>query len=216
MERPQLSDEAADHVRELIMSGRLRPGSHIRQDEVASDLGISATPVREGLLALRGQGFVTLKPRRGFVVAPLDAADIRDLFTAQALLAGELVARAIKRMDDDQVNALETLQSTLEGAAERSDAEEVERLNHQFHRALNLGAQSPKLVWMLATSARFAPRRFFSSIPGWVQASVEDHQTILSALRNDDAETGRQAMQEHILKAGELLAENFTHAEANA
>ena len=198
------------------MSGRLRPGSHIRQDEVASDLGISATPVREGLLALRGQGFVTLKPRRGFVVAPLDAADIRDLFTAQALLAGELVARAIKRMDDDQVNALETLQSTLEGAAERSDAEEVERLNHQFHRALNLGAQSPKLVWMLATSARFAPRRFFSSIPGWVQASVEDHQTILSALRNDDAETGRQAMQEHILKAGELLAENFTHAEANA
>lgn len=207
--RRQLSDEAADHVRELIMSGQLLPGSHIRQDQVAADLGISATPVREGLLALRGQGFVILKPRRGFVVAPLSATDIRDLFEAQALLAGEIVARAVDQATPDVIEEAERLQGLLADAAQANDTEEVERLNHQFHRALNLASDSPKLVWMLATSARFAPRRFFSSIAGWVDASVADHEEVLAALHDHDPEAGRRAMEEHIRKAGVLLAEHF-------
>jgi DNA-binding GntR family transcriptional regulator len=90
--RLQLSDEVASYVRELIVSGQLRSGQFIRQEQIAEELELSATPVREGLLTLKGEGFVQLKPRRGFVVAPLSAADVRDLFTAQELLAGELVA----------------------------------------------------------------------------------------------------------------------------
>jgi DNA-binding GntR family transcriptional regulator len=92
--RQQLSTEVANYVRELIMSGKLRSGDFIRQDHLADQLKLSATPVREGLLSLRGEGFVELLPRRGFMVSPLSAADVRDLFTAQALLAGELVSRA--------------------------------------------------------------------------------------------------------------------------
>ena len=69
--RGQLSDEVAGYVRELIMSGNLRPGEFIRQERIADELQLSATPVREGLLLLRGEGFLELKPRRGFVVAPL-------------------------------------------------------------------------------------------------------------------------------------------------
>src|ERR1700728_2398733 len=101
--RRQLSDEVASYVRELIMSGHLQPGDFIRQERIADELELSATPVREGLLCLKGEGFVQLKPRRGFVVAPLSAADIRDLFTAQALLAGELVGRAAVRMGTDSL-----------------------------------------------------------------------------------------------------------------
>src|ERR1700730_12986054 len=104
--RQQLSAEVASHVRELIMSGRLRPGEFIRQEQIAEELELSATPVREGLLTLKGEGFVQLKPRRGFVVAPLSAADVRDLFTAQELLAGELVYRAAGRIDDDGLREL--------------------------------------------------------------------------------------------------------------
>src|SRR6201997_233606 len=96
--RRQLSDEVASYVRELIMSGRLRSGEFIRQERIAEELQLSATPVREGLLSLKGEGFVELKPRRGFVVAPLSASDVRDLFTAQALLAGELVSRATAKL----------------------------------------------------------------------------------------------------------------------
>jgi len=77
--------------------------------------------VREGLLFLKGEGFVELKPRRGFVVAPLSASDVSDLFTAQALLAGELVSRATARMTPDDLRELDKVHRELRKAAAVGD-----------------------------------------------------------------------------------------------
>lgn len=207
--RPQLSDEAAAYVRELIMSGQLRSGDFIRQDALADELGMSATPVREGLLSLRGEGFVLLEPRRGFVVSELLPDDIRDLFAAQALLAGELAARAAQNVDEATLAQLADLQEQLKKAARRGAAEEVEELNHHFHRRLNLCAAAPKISWMLSVSVRYTPRRFFSDIPGWQRASVQDHAAILEALRAGDRERARATMVEHTRHAGDLLATHY-------
>src|ERR1700760_3701412 len=111
--RQQLSDEVASYVRELIMSGNLRTGDFIRQEHIADELGLSATPVREGLLTLKGEGFVELKPRRGFVVAPLSAANTRALFTPQAILAGELASRAVSRIEPAGLRELEEIHEAL-------------------------------------------------------------------------------------------------------
>ncbi len=211
--RRQLSDEVASHVRELIMSGRLRAGEFIRQERIAEELDLSATPVREGLLALRGEGFVILKPRRGFVVAPLAATDVRDLFTAQALLAGELVVRACERIDDEGLRELRNTHSLLCEAAAVGDGDLVEKLNHSFHRAINRTAQAPRLAWMLSIATRFAPRRFFASIPGWSEASARDHAAILAALAARDSEAARGAMRRHIENAGDLLARHFASSQ---
>ncbi|HVV08143.1 GntR family transcriptional regulator [Amycolatopsis sp.] len=214
--RGQLSEEVADHVRELIISGRLRAGEYIRQERIADELGLSATPVREGLLALKGEGFVALKPRRGFVVSPLSAADVVDLFAAQALLAGELVARAATRMGEADLDRLTALHAELREAAAVRDGDLVERLNHEFHRFINLAAEAPRLAWMLSITARFAPRRFFASIPGWPRASAQDHATILAALAEGDSEAAREAMIRHIDNAGALLAVHFDSAQLAA
>src|SRR6201996_5420297 len=154
--RRQLSDEVATYVRELIMSGNLRSGDFIRQERIAEELQLSHTPAREGLLSLRGEGFLELKPRRGFVVAPLSAADVRDLFTAQALLAGELVSRATLQMDPDALRQLTEVHEALRRAAAAGDGDLVERLNHDFHRRINRAAGSPRLAWMLSISTRLA------------------------------------------------------------
>jgi len=119
--RRQLGDEVAGYVRDLIMSGQLRSGDFIRQERIADELGLSATPVREGLLSLRGEGFVQLVPRRGFVVAPLSASDVRDLFTAQALIAGELVSRAAARMDAAELREITGIHHALRKAATAGD-----------------------------------------------------------------------------------------------
>ncbi|WP_242424773.1 GntR family transcriptional regulator, partial [Frankia sp. EI5c] len=87
---PQLADEVAAHLRDLIMSGHIWPGEYIRLDEVARELGVSVTPVREALVRLRSEDMVELEPRRGYVVAPLSQQDIRDLFSLQGDIAGEL------------------------------------------------------------------------------------------------------------------------------
>jgi DNA-binding GntR family transcriptional regulator len=214
--RRQLGDEVASYVRELIMSGHLQSGDFIRQERIAEELGLSATPVREGLLSLKGEGFVQLKPRRGFVVAPLSASDVRDLFTAQALLAGELVARAAARMEPVDLRELTDLHKALRKAAAAGDGDQVESLNHDFHRRINLVADAPRLAWMLSISTKFAPRRFFATIPGWSKASAQDHAAIIKAITERDVDMARAAMMRHMENAGELLAANFESARAIA
>ncbi|WP_431816081.1 GntR family transcriptional regulator [Gordonia jacobaea] len=204
--RPRLSDEAAEHVRELIVSGQLEPGQFIRPETMAAELDISATPMREGLLTLQSEGLLRVEPRRGFMVSPLSANDIEDVFVGQSLLAGELAARATSRMSDDELDALEKIQADLEHAADTADYDEVERLNHVFHRSIYSAAGSPKLSWMIKGSLNYAPRRFFASVDGWPQASAADHRAIIAGLRARDGEAARAAMVDHIRNAGHLLA----------
>lgn len=198
------------------MSGELRPGQFIRPDTVAEALAMSTTPVREALLSLRGEGFVLLEPRRGFVVAPLSAGDIRDLFHAQALLAGELAARACTRITADDLDRLDQTQSELAQAAARAATNEVESLNHAFHRQVNKAARSPKLAWALSAQTRYVPRRFYATIAGWPAASQQDHSAVLAALRAGEPERARAAMHEHFVHAGSLLAEHLEQVRAAA
>jgi DNA-binding GntR family transcriptional regulator len=205
--RLQLNDEAAAYVRELIMTGQLRPGDFVRLDEVARDLAVSTTPVREGMLVLRGEGFLRLEPRRGFVVAPLSTKDVRDIFTGQATLAGELAARAATLMTDAEHRSLAELQEALEGAAGAGEIGRLEALNHAFHRLINRAADAPKVAWLLSVGARYVPRRFYATITGWPDASARDHAAIIAALAARDAEAARDSMANHVRHAGELLAQ---------
>jgi DNA-binding GntR family transcriptional regulator len=204
--RSALSKEVADTIRSLIMSGELRQGEFIRLDRVAEELSVSVTPVREGLLMLQGEGFVTLEPRRGFVVAPLSAADVADIFYVQASLAGELAARAKRNLDHEQLNVLNRLQASLQAAIALGHIEdEAVTANHEFHRTINLLAESPKLAWFLALAVRCVPTRFFATIEGWGRASIDDHARILKAFEEGDAEAARRTMAEHYRHAGDLL-----------
>ena len=210
--RRQLSDEVANHVREQIISGQLQPGEFVRQERVAEELELSATPVREGLLSLKGEGFLELRPRRGFVVASLSPQDIRDLFTAQELLAGELVFRAAGRLGDDDLRELRRVLDDTRKAVAGEDAAAISYLCHDFHRKINLAAGAPRLAWMLSISTKFAPRRFFATSAKWQRATVRDHAAILRALKDHDGEAARAAMIRHMENAGDVLSAHFEAA----
>src|SRR5688500_14639720 len=137
VERPQLSDEVVAHLRDRIMSGGLRPGERIRLEEVAEQLGVSITPVREALLTLRGYDMVELQPRRGYVVAPLSRQDIVDVFQLQAHIAGDLAARVAQRATDADLTELTAAHRAIQRAAQgrRIAVTELERLEFDFHRA---------------------------------------------------------------------------------
>lgn len=164
--RPQLAEEAADYLRAMIIYGHLRSGEFIRLDAVAREFGSSVTPIREALLTLRLEGFVELEPRRGFVVSPFSADDIKDVFGLQAHIAGELAARAATRMTAPTLALLETIQDGLEALHDESQASEADELNTQFHRAVNLAAGSPKLASFLRTAVRYVPTHFYNNVVG--------------------------------------------------
>jgi DNA-binding GntR family transcriptional regulator len=207
--QPQLSDIASTYVRQLIMSGELLPGASVRPELIGESLGISTTPAREALQALRVEGFLQLVPRRGFQVAPLTGKDIRDLFAVQALISGELATRAAKKATNSDIDELEALHLELIAAAKRNDLEELEAKNHQFHRHINRLADSRKLLWALGMMTRYVPRRFYADIPGWPQSTVDDHSKILEAIRSRDPVKIGGAVQAHLEHAGELLASHF-------
>jgi DNA-binding GntR family transcriptional regulator len=207
--RLQLSEEAAAFIRESIMSGQMRSGEYVRIYRVAEELGLSATPVREALHLLRAEGFVGLDPNKGFRVASVSGDDVSDIFQVFAFVAGELCARAARRLSDEEIGELEAIQEQLVRASQTEDWEEVEALNNNFHRVLNAEAAAPKLFNLMRLMSHYIPRRFYATIPGWPEASIEDHEAIMDALRRRDTKAARKAMAEHITHAGALLAANL-------
>lgn len=207
--RQQLPAETAAYVRELIISGAVKPGEFLRIEPIAEAMGVSNTPVREGLLSLSSQGFVRLVPRRGFMVAPFSEQDVRDLFWAQAQLGGELAARAAKKISPESLKKLEDLTARYTTAVENRDEEAVAHLGHLFHREINLAADSYRLALLLGSIVSHLPNRFYASIEGQVGATQDDHPALLEAMRNHDSRRARSLMEKHILRGGERLTETL-------
>jgi len=203
--RRQLSQDVASYVREQIISGRKRKDDFFRIEAIAKAMQISSTPVREGLLLLQLEGFVKLEPRRGFRVVGVSRQDVHDIFWTQALLAGELAARAAKAMSVEDCARLEELVAQHVAAVERGSEAEHTRLAHLFHRAINLGANSPRLAILLGTLTKQLPNRFYGMIEGQVKGALDYHPRIFAAVKARDGEAARGLMQEHLMSGGEML-----------
>ena len=184
--REQMSDEVAEHLRAAIMSGTLLPGTFIRLDETAAQLGVSITPVREALRTLRGEGMVQLEPHRGHVVVPLSRRDIEDIFWLQATIAKELAAAAAERISDDEIAALERLNDELATVVETGDAEGIAAAEFAFHRAFNHTTGRIKLAWFLLHVARYMPPLIYATDPQWGVQAVDNHRQLIAALRRRD------------------------------
>ncbi|QUR68399.1 GntR family transcriptional regulator [Mycobacterium spongiae] len=207
--RPQLSDDVARYVRRRIFDGAYPAGQYVRLDQLAEELGISVTPVREALFALRAEGLIAQQPRRGFVVLPVTGRDLADVANVQAHVGGELAARAALNITDDQLRELNEIQTELEQAYAGADEERTVRLNHEFHRGINVAADSPKLAQLMSQITRYAAESVFPSIEGWPAQSVRDHRRVLSALVKRDEELARAAMSEHLAAGAVPLIEHL-------
>ena len=184
--REQLADEVAAHLRVGIMSGTLRPGTFIRLDETAAELGVSITPVREALRTLRGEGMVRLEPHRGHVVSPLTRDDIEDIFWLQAAIASQLARSVAERITDDEIDELERRAAAVADAIERRDADDVIDAEFTFHRAFNRASGRIKLAWFLLHAARYLPPRIFADDPHWGHTTVASRRLLIAALRRRD------------------------------
>jgi DNA-binding GntR family transcriptional regulator len=184
LRREQLSDEVAEHLRSAIMSGALRPGTFIRLDETAAQLGVSITPVREALRTLRGEGMVQLEPHRGHVVAPLSRRDIEDIFWLQAAIARELAATAAERITDAQIDELDRLNHAFAAAVD-GDAD-IAAAEFAFHRSFNQVTGRVKLAWFLLHVARYMPPRIYAADAEWAGAALQNHRELIAALRRRD------------------------------
>ncbi|BBZ77742.1 GntR family transcriptional regulator [Mycolicibacterium anyangense] len=207
--RPQLAEDVARFVRRRIFDGTYPAGEYIRLDQLAAELGISVTPVREALFELRGEGLLDQLPRRGFVVLPFTDRDITDVADLQAHVGGLLAARAAANITDEQLEELAAIHAALTDAYAANDGDRAVRLNHDFHRAINVAADSPKLAQLMSQITRYAPESVFPTIEGWPTQSVADHERIVAALSRRDEGAARAAMSEHLATGAGPLIEHL-------
>jgi len=208
--RPQLAEDVARHVRRRIFDGTYVAGQYIRLDQLATELGVSVTPVREALFVLSAEGLLSQQPRRGFVVVSLTGRDLTDVANVQAHIGGELAARAAVNITDEQLRELEKVQTELEDAYASDDDDRAVRLNHEFHKAINVAADSPKLAQLMSQITRYAPESVFPTITGWPDQSTEHHRKLLAALEERDENLARTLMCVHLAAGASPLIEHLT------
>ncbi len=171
------------------MTGALRPGTYIRLDETAAQLGVSITPVREALRTLRGEGMVALEPHRGHVVVPLTRGDVEDIFWLQAAIAKELAATAVERITEAEIDELDRLNEGLAAAVDAGDVGAITSAEFAFHRAFNRSTGRIKLAWFLLHVARYLPGQIYAGDPQWGLSAVRGHRDLIAALRRRDVAT---------------------------
>jgi DNA-binding GntR family transcriptional regulator len=208
--RPQLAEDVARYVRKRIFDGTYVAWQYIRLDQLAAELGVSVTPVREALFVLSAEGLLSQQPRRGFVVVAVTGRDLTDVANVQAHIGGELAARAAVNITDEQLRELEKIQTELEEAYASDDDDSAVRLNHEFHKAINVAADSPKLAQLMSQITRYAPESVFPTISGWPDQSTEHHRKLLAALESHDENLARTAMSEHLAAGAMPLIDHLT------
>lgn len=204
--KPNLKEAVADMIRELIYSGRLRPGERIDQKEIAAALGVSKLPVREALITLESEGLVENVPRHGAFVAALSPSDVRDHYLVYGMVAGLAAEMTASMIDEADLTALEELVAASEST---SDPNELERLNFSFHQCINRVGSSRRLRVSLNNLAKGLPPRFYANNPGWSEIALADHREILAALRAREGGAARRAMETHLRKAADYAVKSL-------
>jgi DNA-binding GntR family transcriptional regulator len=148
-------------------------------------------------LPLCPEGLLAQQPHRGFAVLPVTERHLADVANVQAHVGGKLAARAAINITDDQVRELNHVQAELEQAYAGDDHDWSVRLNHEFHRAIIVTADSPKLAQLMSQITRYAPESVFPTIEGCPRQSLKDHRRVLGALAKHDEALACAAMSEH-------------------
>ncbi len=210
----KLSDQVHDLLLRQILEGWRAPGSSLREVDLAEDLDVSRTPIREAISRLRAEGFVEARPNRAATVRLLDGAQVRQIFQVREALETWAVARACTRMDEAD---LEHLRAVTAGIAEAGTEapRELWQLDRQFHTTIAERTGSPllteeieryiDLAGLVGSCARYEE--------GDAEAAKSQHRRVLSALRAREPEAAREAMADHVHSAGELIVQRMPAAD---
>ncbi|WP_272473478.1 GntR family transcriptional regulator [Baekduia alba] len=196
--RKTARDQVFDTMLEAIVSGSLAPGEVIRDDAIASRLGVSRTPVREALQRLQHYGMVETEPNRLTRVAPAVAEDIELLYPPLGALHGVAAEAAAARLGPDDFSALNGANARLRAAAKARDAVAAREADAAFHQVLLDAARNPYLLSaleVLDVQFRRMEMVYFADLAP-AEGSAEEHDAIIAA-----AEAGAAARVGRLVRA---------------
>jgi DNA-binding GntR family transcriptional regulator len=206
-----LSDRILDIIEKAILSGSIKPGERLIETELAKNLGISKSPVREALKRLEGVGIVGRIPRKGYFVRDIDRKSIEDFFDVMLILEPAAALLSLKKKSETVCSEIDEILSHMERCLRKKQYESYRILNDQFHGLfyrltenewiIKISQILRKQAYMLRSLSLGTKDRF--------SYSLEEHQAIDDAYKQGDKRLLEKAVKNHVI----MFKENILHSD---
>ena len=213
LEKKSLKEEVFELLRRRVVGGEYALGEWLRQEEIANELDVSPTPVREALDQLVAEGLAERIPYRGVRVPQLTEEEIADAYALRLLLESAAVRLAAQHISDEQADALQALLLSTQRLLESDDVSAYQQLNRQLHRGIVSASGNRLLVrlyelvinqfpdWMMYASLMDQPDLFRSAL----RRDFAEHQVLIELIRLHEIEAASRQVVKHMHAVGEEL-----------
>jgi DNA-binding GntR family transcriptional regulator len=189
-------DAVLEWLRNRILNDELVPGTQLFQEDVARQLGVSSTPVREAFGALEAEGFVERRPHRGVIVAERSDRDVAEVYELRAVIE-TLALRKLAGIKKPNFDGLEEALVEAQQALAVSDLRRLQRANSAFHIALVKAVGSPVLADIMENLVPKSHLFVTLGRPQMVRAQ-RDHGEVLGAIKRGDVEYANKLLTRHL------------------
>ncbi|MFZ5592238.1 MAG: GntR family transcriptional regulator [Bacillota bacterium] len=202
-----LREMVFESLREAIIQGRLKPGERLMEIQLAEEMGVSRTPVREAIRKLELEGFVVMVPRKGAYVAGISVKDIVDVFEVRAALEALAAGLAAERATEEELEELERSLVQISEVTGREDIDALVETDINFHELIYKACRNERLVQILTHLKEQITRFRTTSLsqPGRSKHAVEEHRKIVEAISDRNVELASTLAREHIENAEQSL-----------
>jgi DNA-binding GntR family transcriptional regulator len=202
-----LREKILETIRDAIATGVLKPGEKVAEPELAERFGISRTPIREAFRQLESEGYLTVIPRKGAVVVSFSSKEVEEFYAIKSILEGYAAHRACQKLTDKEISRLETINDKLRQLAEEGDIKHFFKIHNDFHELFRKAADNEKLDEMISgLVSKFQRLRYESlSKPGRMKISVQEHNKIIDAFRERNADLAEQLVRKNAEYGGKVL-----------
>ncbi len=203
---------ATRRLRHAIRMGRYAPGAPLKQNDIAADLGLSSTPVREALTELRASGLVVYESHRGAKVATIDVDGVAELYTARRIIERETARLAFENIGKPELARIRERFDDLMRWQGRDDHDVLVRRDEDFHFSIYQASRNAYLIRCIRDLWNCFPRYFMWNIEGRLAQSRKEHAAIFAALGGSRRARFLESIEAHI--DGSLKA-IVAHIEVN-
>ena len=198
--RPTMTQIALENIREAIEKGALKPGMRIKESQLSNEMGMSRFSIREALCYLEKEGLIQTIPFKGVTVAHITPKDIEDLMMVRCALEELAIVLAIKQMDSDKIQILESIMDRMENALESNSEEDILNADLSFHQSICEFSENGRLLnaWMpLASQIRVCLKMEYPMFQT-AKEFIATHIPLLEVIVAGNQKKAVQLVQDHI------------------
>lgn len=210
-----LRELVCETIRQAIIDGTFNPGERLMEIQLADEMGVSRTPIREAIRKLELEGFVVMIPRRGTYVADISIKDITEIYEIRTSLDVLAAGLAAERITDEELETLNRLLVEIGQHIADNDMEKIVEVDTAFHDVLYQASRNERLVSIINNLREQLTgiRGRSMSYPGRLIETMDEHRSLVDCIAARDVERAQEAARMHIENAEHTLMKSLSVAE---